>query len=641
MATFRAYDLHIFPEGGAVQRGGGSLSLGKGTVGISNVNWQGDKKGWKLVDNFNLVGGKDRLQILQGVADTGVSRTRSNKSVSIPYSFSLGEIDCILVDAPKTNGLGGVDDFIIGFNGRDGSEISLGEGETEILQVSLSGPAIGALGFSSNSYTAQISLIRGNGETMQEVVERGALQLRDFVMAGGHTLSEFADVILVNSENAALTADTQFFEITIKDGCSFSDLAAVRKQYPDLDIKRKSCCETEGSVYVAIADAAPADYEKTSLSKMMECECPAEYTEIEGGFSYSVCLEDDGEDLIADVEALAGFVSGEKLEGQAKGAGTYKVITDHKLTDEELEAFILANPTAEVSGGSVVASLCEPPADACPIAWVPADECASSEEKYTICLPDAKCEGGESRLEELQLNYPDLTIAEVADSAIACQRVYETTVPTNLVCEECDPIFQDIFSSEAPADYDMTSWQKEDKVYSEDAKMGIRIRGKQTILSAGECLRDEVPFIYDSVRISLAGGFTTMFNEAYGRCGDNDRFEVKMLNRHKPADNLGGHFRPYEERSKQWFLGGGRHKGNNFAKHVLGEESVLDAKAQYIDYTIIIQTDRTVSMPTQGFRQRIAYHFIVPVGGHNDIEDMLNDIASAAGLPSVQAFATV
>ena len=75
---------------------------------------------------------------------------------------------------------------------------------------------------------------------------------------------------------------------------------------------------------------------------------------------------------------------------------------------------------------------------------------------------------------ELQAAYSDLTI--VVDSQAACQTTYSTTVTTNVVCDECDDLFEGLFSSEAPVDFDLVPWQKAAKVYDENALMGIRFR---------------------------------------------------------------------------------------------------------------------------------------------------------------------
>lgn len=642
MGTFKSQDLHFVTLDGAVKRQGGSLTLAAGTVGIVNISKSPTSKGAALVDNFDILSKKDRLEIRMGRPDLGVSRSLTNKSITSPYSFSLNDIVDLRVSAPKTEGIPSVDDFIIGYNGMDNSEIVLGNGDSEQLQVTVSGKAMGYLGYPKSTITAQVNISAPNSGdfTMQEIIEKAAADFKDYQLLGSTPLGDYLDVIVVNSENVTLTPNTQFFELVVDDGGTYSDLSRIQTAYPGLIIRRKEYTVTDGSVYVAIATALPADYLKTKPNKLKGCDdCPTGYTEITGGWVYEVSLEDDGADEVATIEGLPTAVAGTgSKNAQDRGYGTYSVILDEPLTDTDLEAFITANPTAEVCQIGEVASVCEAPTDACPYVWVEGDNCTVDTETYTICLADDEC--GNSRLEELQNTYPELTITEVAGSEVACMRSYTTTVATNIVCEECDPIFREVFISEAPGDFDLVSWKKDAKTYSSTAKMGIRFRAKQNILSGGECLRDDINFLYDSVRLSVAGGFPTMINSSYGRCGNNDRFAVKMISRYKPAVNLGGDLRAYEDRSRMYFDGNFRHVGNNYAKFAFGEETRLQGTKGYVDYVLIIQTQRVTSMQTNLVNEKIAYHIIAPVGQHVEVENLLNDLAAAAGINQVKAYAT-
>jgi len=108
-----------------------------------------------------------------------------------------------------------------------------------------------------------------------------------------------------------------------------------------------------------------------------------------------------------------------------------------------------------------------------------------------------------------------------------CQTTYETTVVTNLVCQECDSIFRDVFVSEAPSDFSGNSWVSAPKTYSGTAKMGIRVRGKRSTLAGNEFLRDDMFFFDGSVEISLVGGYQTFTNESYLE-GTNERQMLRI-----------------------------------------------------------------------------------------------------------------
>ena len=68
------------------------------------------------------------------------------------------------------------------------------------------------------------------------------------------------------------------------------------------------------------------------------------------------------------------------------------------------------------------------------------------------------------------------------------------------------------------------------------------------------------------------------------------------------------------------------------------ESSVQNQLKQYVDYAITIGH----ASHSQGFAARlnedITYHVYVEVGRHFAVEDLLNTIASGAGVGTVQAF---
>ena len=122
-------------------------------------------------------------------------------------------------------------------------------------------------------------------------------------------------------------------------------------------------------------------------------------------------------------------------------------------------------------------------------------------------------------------------VTVVLPAKAACQTTYVTTVNTDLVCEECDEIFRNVFESEAPRAFLGVDWDQEERSYNGTAEMGLRFRAKRSSLSGDEFLRHEIPFIDDSVEISLAGGYPTHTNLNYGSGGQSGRFVVKVLQR--------------------------------------------------------------------------------------------------------------
>jgi len=220
-----------------------------------------------------------------------------------------------------------------------------------------------------------------------------------------------------------------------------------------------------------------------------------------------------------------------------------------------------------------------------------------------------------------------------------CQRVYSTTVVTNILCEDCDPIFSGIFESEAPTSFDFTEWKKVETTFDEDAKMGILIKGKPFIIDPEEALKDDVPFYETSVRIKIAGGGLEDVN--YTLPSVQFPFAVRKKSFASDRDHLGANLRWKELQSMVFFDGEIYQPHNNFRKAVLGQESVLDPRKQYVDYAITIG-DTSYSQSFAGRKDTATtYHIWAEVGRHQNIEAIINKVAAKAGIASVQAYGNI
>jgi hypothetical protein len=92
--------------------------------------------------------------------------------------------------------------------------------------------------------------------------------------------------------------------------------------------------------------------------------------------------------------------------------------------------------------------------------------------------------------------------------------------------------------------------------------MGIKILGKEFVMSGTEEYRDDMPF-FNSTKINIAGGYTTMVSESF--IAGNGRFG-KRLSIATEVEGLGGYLRDQEERSRRYFDGTERLEGNNYGK---------------------------------------------------------------------------
>jgi hypothetical protein len=654
MSLHRGFARFLPTLNGNVMKEGGSFDLAKGQLGVFDAR-SSQRNGLKAISNFSGLSKDTRLQVKVGVNELDITRTQANFDKGT-RTFKLSEITGLEVFAPSTNKK--VDDFIVGYNGNEDSSAldfsDLEVGEVETMQIELSGGTISLIGYSGDCVTAEVFFEKESAtQTNQEIVEKAIINLKEeYKLISDISLNEVLEVTPVNSESASLSGQTEhtFYNLSLVDVGDSNSLAQVQAQFGTKVERsdRKGTVSTYTILIPTIASAGlPDAFVKTVGSVIKGCaDCPTGFTADTGGVIYYVSLEDDGADESvqltpdsgASVVGLPGVITGSVVkQGQDGGKGVYAVATDNDLTDAEIDAFVADNPTAEISKIGETKDICSNDSETTE-AWTAGSTANALTEAYTLILPDNKC--GENILAEVRETYPDLTIT--AASSVACQTVYSTSVVTSIVEEECDPIFRDLFISESPSAFGFTEWTEVDKVYSATAKMGIRLRGKETIVNPGEFLRDGVPFIDTSTRISVVGGYRA--NVFYSLMeGSGDRFSVKVLSRAEDLSNLGGHLYALEDRDHNYFTGVQRHRHadghqNELVKALRGEESVLIADAQYVTYKLKVSPESS----SQSMGQRIQEHFVymvsAEVGKHKDAEELLNSLVATVGLPTVKAY---
>lgn len=232
------------------------------------------------------------------------------------------------------------------------------------------------------------------------------------------------------------------------------------------------------------------------------------------------------------------------------------------------------------------------------------------------------------------------TLAAVANIEAGCQTKYVTSVITNLVGEECDPIYKNAYLSEAPASYESADWVKFADSTTEksgNCKAGIRFKSRVFTLDGDEALRNLVGFTETSTQIKVAAGFPDEIREGIGRLPKGN-FEGKYLSRQQHRTHLAGNLRHLENEGRAYF--GGLNNDKDYLGRLLrGETSNMqDNTVQFIQYKLKISSFNH----TQGFAGRINddinYNFFVEVGRHKDLENLLNKLAAAAGREGVTAF---
>jgi len=745
MALDFAQNRDFFTLDGRVLTSGGSLDVSNGVLAVVNNKKKVTSRGREVVSNFSGLPKDTDFQILLGKIDSPVTRSTTNKPhESLP--FKLEEVVDYKVVAPKTKGIK-VDDFIIGFNGTAGTELTLKQHSQSRIEITLCGDPMLHLGYKTGEVTLAVNLqhpyvdedgnpVGDDAVTMQEIVENAVAEFNRMTLLGGAPVTDYVEAIPVNSLNATLDGTTSFtfYTLTLEDAGDKTALARVQVQYPTFKVVPKR--DGEETVYTILAPTGTVldAYEVSKAQKIKGCEeCPAGYDELTAGVVYSIEIEDDGVDVTTSIDDVPGFVTGTVVKvAQNAGVGTYTVVVDNALTDAEIDAFKAANAlksTAVFYLAGDVKAVCEN-TDVVETSWVTGEACSAISKNFRITLPDDEC--GESRLAELQANYPDqvivadtlnltrtitltgtsgtanvtiggvnylatfatdlattqanfisthkaaielatggeitgtgatLTLVDETDGypsisvtnvsgdlagtvsaavgaglsiAGVCQTTYRTSVLSNIVCDECSIEFRASFEAEAPGNFGVYSWKESTTEYNEDAKMGIRFRAKEFVIAGSETYRDDMPFYATSTRLKIAGGQPTFISESYN---NQDRpYKLTVLSIASEPEALGGHLWEREDASRFYFDGLPRFEGNNYGKWLWGQETRLKPLAQYVDYQLTVFPKKYYQY-TPHSSEMITYHVIVELGRHQEVETLLNKLATAAGLPAQQAFA--
>jgi len=230
-------------------------------------------------------------------------------------------------------------------------------------------------------------------------------------------------------------------------------------------------------------------------------------------------------------------------------------------------------------------------------------------------------------------------VSAVLPDRKACQTKYQTTVLTNIVCDECDDVFLDYFKSEAPESYDLNEWAKVTTEAKEPGCLcGIKFKAKPFVLSGEEALRDQIGFTETSTQVRVAADYPEEVREGIGILPKSTA-PVKQLSKQVHRTHLGGNLRDLENEGRSYFRDIS-HQYNYLGRILTGTTSnIEDQFKQYVHYTLQVRHNSL----TQGFAsetpENINYDVFVELGKHKDVENLLNDIAANAGVSTVSATA--
>src|SRR5690606_5188996 len=422
---------HFFTIDGAVKTTGGANKLPHGQFALIQVDPAGaTAQGARVIGtNMGALSPNANLAMVLGTYKVqNPNKVYTNKPMSSEI-FKLSDIVSIKVTRPKYE-VQEFDSWILGYDGINAdSAIDIPEGAVTTVEVIFKGDFL-SVTTGEKCHIARFTISREKGETMQEVIQRLYKEIVDYKFAGNVPLTDLADVKLVDSTAEALTGtDYNFWTLTVTDTASQVDLAKVQMSNPTYPVTLTSRNGVT-SVYTLMAPdgVTPNNYSQSVIKDYLKgCEaCGAGFSEVGGGYVYSVALADDNADSTTTVQSnIPGAVSNsaKKTGTSPDGKSTYTVITDDPLTPAEITAFlevISITETAEIELVGLVADICAD-TDTTSIAWVKGDTCTASEDLYRIQLQDGDCNG--SRLAELQAAYPGASITVVEDESIASVEV--------------------------------------------------------------------------------------------------------------------------------------------------------------------------------------------------------------------------
>lgn len=289
--SHKPQEILFVTNDGLVMNSGYSNKLNKGVIALADKGGINTKDGIPLTNNPSKERNR-KFEIRLGIADTTVSRNRSDKSYA-SRPFTLSDIVDIKVSAPSLKHE--VDEVWMGYDGINAdTAIILKNGETAIIDLVLEGEAFGALGYADSKVSIKhyITAPLEGSFTMQEIVEKAIAKLQNEKLYGNVALSEYVDIYPINSENTALVGTNyEIYELEVPMEGTSNNIAQVKHQYPTLDIKFDSEVNGKSKFVVAVENPTeesvkPANFNVKGTTITLTCDEYAGSTETNTAFAW-------------------------------------------------------------------------------------------------------------------------------------------------------------------------------------------------------------------------------------------------------------------------------------------------------------------------------------------------------------------
>lgn len=640
---------HFFTLNGSTLTSGGAKNLAKGQFTIVKLDSASATSNGAAVvgtGDFASLSPSQKLGMRLGKASIPQNRTTKNSNPYASETFSLSSIVDIKKYMPKFQKRV-FDEIVIGYDGlNESTAIKLEDGQHTVLDILLKGEPI-SFYTGSCSFPIKFHFGKEVGETDQDTIKRAVKSLKDMPLVHGITMNDVAEVSVVDSSNLVLSGIPYTFQtLTVTDTGDSNALGAVQAQYPThkVYLTDRDGLKSTYSVLAPSGTSLSAFTQTTIVVTDADCDGDPETSATTVSTSWVA-----GQTCYATVESykiqLADSECGESRLSELEASYPNLTIEEGAPTGMASRSVTLTGTsgTANITIGGVdylatFATDLTTTASNFVTAHADAIETATGLEVTSalgVLTLTGSAKGFASVSRTNVSGNLSATIAsvdyEVSAEVGGCQRVYSTQVLTNIVCDECDPAFLGQFESEKPNDFDFNSWELVQLASDEDALMGIKIKGKPFDIVPTEAMKDQLRFYETSTRVEAAGGYIMEVNESFAD-QYTENFVVTRLKRAQDRDNLGAHLLGWEEASMAYFDGSVRHKDNLYAKQVLGEESVLDFRKQYVQYAITIHDSKYSQGVGRSSDMGTTYNVWAELGKETALDTYIDALATELGI---------
>ena len=315
---------------------GGSLDLANGQVGLflKNARTARGVQALSAIHNLSL-NDKVFLEVGQGSQNSRGSMTNRNMRT---IEFTKADVlDVAFNEAQE----GTLSEVVIGFDNHDITKnISLRNGESGSITVELCGDILSHYGVNGGrllkTFAFDATLPDDCTEAdqcavavMKPIIQKVVERMNNELVVEGVRWSDLITISGVYSDAAPVATSTAFFyTLTLVDSGDDNALGLVQATVPGSKVVR---IERTGltSVYQIVSDGGPLTYTSFYPSVMPNCgTCPEGWTLTEGGFLYTLNVEDDGLDIKNElfkgpVDAL-GLTASTTIPGEA--GNTYTAV---------------------------------------------------------------------------------------------------------------------------------------------------------------------------------------------------------------------------------------------------------------------------------------------------------------------------